>query len=419
MRKKVTALILAAGKSKRTKTSKPKVLLELAGRPLIFHIIDNLKSLFFVDEIVVVLGHRKDLVEEAIKREFKGVRFVYQNRLNGTAKAVETARKLVKKDSVLVLCADTPLITRSTLRKFINFFFKSKADCAIITALFKERSDLGRVLRDEKGKIKAIVEKVDIKSISGEEVNSGIYCFNKKALFRNIGKIKANKRKKEFFLTDIIGIFYRQNLKVEGFCVEDATEVLGINTQKNLSLAQKIINRRLINQLMDRGVTIVDPDTTFVSFDTKIGRDTIVYPFTFIEKNVIIGSNCVVGPFAHIRAKSKIEEGAKVGNFTEVNRSILKKNVKMKHFSYVGDTRVGENTNIGAGTIVANYDGKRKHHTIIGREAFIGSGTVIVAPSEIGNNAVTGAGSVVTRPVKSNTVVVGVPAKFLKKRKQK
>ncbi len=419
MNKKITAVLLAAGKSKRTKTSIPKVLLELAGRPLIFHVIDTLISIGLVDDVIVVLGHKKDLIEEAVRKEFKGVRFVHQRKLNGTAKAVEVARDLIKKDNLLVLCADTPLITKGTLKKFINFFFKNKADCAMITAFFKEKSDLGRVLRDQKGKIKAIVEKVDIKSVSGEEVNSGIYCFRTKTLFQNINRIRINKRKKEYFLTDIVDIFYRQGLRIEGFVTNDTTEILGINTQRNFSLAQKIINRRLIHRLMDKGVTIIDPETTFVSFDTKIGRDTIVYPFTFIEKNVIIGSNCVVGPFAHIRAKSKIEEGAKVGNFTEVNRSILKKNVKMKHFSYVGDTKVGENTNIGAGTIVANYDGKRKHKTVIGKEAFIGSGTVIVAPSKIGNNAVTGAGSVVTRPVKSNTVVVGVPARFLKKRKQK
>ena len=418
--KKVTAVILAAGKGKRTKTSVPKVLLDLAGRPFISHIISTLLSVKYIDDIIVVLGHKKELVRDQIRREFKNVKFAFQNKQNGTAKAVEASGNLLKgKDNILVICADTPLITAATLNNFIKFFFKDRLDCAIITALFEKRSDLGKVIRDTEGSIEAIKEKVDIKGLPEEEVNSGIYCFRRKMLFDNLGKIKLNKKKKEFFLTDIINIFYRRGARMKGFVVSDNVEILGVNDQKNLSLARKVVNARFIERLMSKGVMFIDPDTTFVSFGVKIGSDSVVYPFTFIEKNVIIGSNCVVGPFAHIRAKSKIEEGAKVGNFTEVNRSILKKNVKMKHFSYVGDTRVGENTNIGAGTIVANYDGKRKHRTIIGREAFIGSGTVIVAPSEIGNNAVTGAGSVVIRPVKSNTVVVGVPAKFLKKRKQK
>ena len=417
--KKITAVILAAGKSKRTKTSTPKVLLDLAGRPFIFHIISTLLSVKYIDDIVVVLGHKKELIRSSIKSEFKNIKFAFQNKPNGTAKAVEASKNLLKgKDNVFVMCADTPLITAAALNNFIKTFFKNNLDCAIMTAIFKEKSDLGKVIRDEKGDIEAIREKVDIKWSLDEEVNSGIYCFKKRILFDGLKKIRINKKKKEFFLTDIINIFYHKGFKIKGFIVGDNSEILGVNDQKNLSLARKIINTRLINNLMNKGVAFIDPDTTFVSFDTKIGHDSVIYPFTFIEKNVIIGSNCAIGPFAHIRSGSIIESYTKVGNFTEVNRSRLKKNVRMKHFSYLGDTTVGDGSNIGAGVVVANYDGKRKHKTVIHKGAFIGSDTVIVAPSVIGKGSATGAGSVVTKPVAPGTVVVGVPARVFKKKKR-
>jgi len=417
--KKITAVILAAGKSKRTKTSVPKVLLDLAGRPFIFHIIDTLLSVKYIDDIVVVLGHKKELIKKEIRRKFKNIKFTTQRNQNGTAKAVEASKRLLTgKDNVFVICADTPLITAATLNNFIRFFFKDNIDCAIITALFKEKSGLGRIVRDEAGNVEAIREKVDIKGSADEEVNSGIYCFKKKTLFDNLNSIRMNKKKKEFFLTDVINIFYRRGLKTKGFIADDNNEILGVNDQENLSLARRIVNIRFIKNLMNKGVMFIDPDTTFVSFDTKIGSDSVVYPFTFIEKNVIIGSNCAIGPFAHIRAKSVIGNHTKVGNFTEVNRSRLKNNVRMKHFSYLGDTTVGEDSNIGAGVVVANYDGKRKHKTVIHKGAFIGSDTVIVAPLVIGEGAATGAGSVVTRPVAPKTVVVGVPARVFRKKKR-
>jgi len=419
MKKKVTAVILAAGKSKRTKTSIPKVLLDLAGRPFIFHIISTLLSVKYIDDIIVVLGHKKGLIRDQIRHEFRNIKFAFQNKQDGTAKAVEASGNLLKgKDNILVICADTPLITTATLNNFIKFFFKDRLDCAIITALFKKANDLGKIIRDREGNVEAIREKIEDRGSSEEEVNSGIYCFRKKVLFDNLRKIKLNKKKKEFFLTDIINIFYRKGLRIKGFVVGDNDEIIGVNDQKNLSLARKIVNARFIRRLMGKGVMFIDPDTTFVSFDTIIGHDSVVYPFTFIEKNVIIGSNCAIGPFAHIRSGSVIEDHAKVGNFTEVNRSRLKKNVRMKHFSYLGDTTVGESSNIGAGVVVANYDGRKKHKTVIHKGAFIGSDTVIVAPSVIGEGAATGAGSVVTKSVAPKTVVVGVPARVFKKKKR-
>ncbi len=421
MNKKITAVVLAAGKSKRIKASLPKVLLDLGGKPLIFYVLEALTANKNIDRIIVVLGHQEDEVKKAIQSKFKSVRFVRQNKLNGTAKAIEAAKGLFSRNSnVLALCGDAPLIKASTLAEFSKFFFKTQADCAIVTSVFEKKSDLGVVLRDTKGNVKSIVEKTEFFSgPANEEVNSGIYCFKAAYLLEGLKKIRINTKKKEYFLTDLINIFYRRELDIKGFKLKDNTEVLGVNTQGGLCVARKILNRRFLDFLLDKGVMIMDPDTTFVNFDTKIGRNSIVYPFTFIGKNVIIGSNCTIGPFAHLRNNTVIKDDVVVGSFTEVNRTTIGKNVRMKHFGYLGDAFIGDNTNIGAGTVVANYDGKRKHRTVVGNKAFIGSDTVIVAPVKIGKGAITGAGSVVTKNVKQNEVVVGVPAKVLKRKKRK
>jgi len=422
MKKKVTAVILAAGKGKRAKTSMPKVLLELCGRAIILHILSALSSLKVVDDIIVVLGHKRELVQNAIKKVFPKVKFVYQKELNGTARAVSSASSLLKnKSNVLVLCGDTPLIKASTLRKFINSFFKERAKCSVMTAVFKEKNDYGRITRDSRGNVVGITEKVELKAdLDREEVNSGIYCFEKSFLLKGLTKIKVNKKKKEFFLTDIINIAYKGGFGAKGFCLEDNLEILGVNTQKNLSKVRKLLNERLIEVASLRGVTFIDPDTTFLSFDTKIGKDTVIYPFTFIEKNVIIGSYCELGPFLRVRKGSAIGSDVKIGNFIEINRSTIGSGSRAKHFGYLGDAIVKDKVNIGAGTVIANYDGKNKHKTIIETGAFIGSDTVIVAPRKIGKGARTGAGSVVTRDVKNNDVVVGVPARvFIKEKKLK
>ncbi|OQX87832.1 MAG: hypothetical protein B6D55_02195 [Candidatus Omnitrophica bacterium 4484_70.2] len=422
MEKKVTAVVLAAGRSKRVNTTLPKVLFELAGRPLIFYILETLFSLKrWVEEVIVILGNQRENVEEVISKEFKDVRFCYQKELNGTAKAVESAKELLEeRENVLILCGDTPLITVSTLKDFIRFFFKERSDCVILTSVIKKDTDLGRVCRDQEGKVKEIVEKVEVKKEKGKEkveVNSGIYCFKREKLFQGLSQIKVNRKKNEFFLTDIVKIFYNWRYKISSWEVNDWREILGVNTQCDFSFVGKCLNERLLNNLMKKGVRVIDPSTTFVSFNTKIGRDSVIYPFTYIEKNVSIGKNCRIGPFAHLREDTVIGDNTHIGNFTEVNRCRLGRNVRMKHFSYLGDTIVGNEVNIGAGTVVANYDGRRKHKTSIEKRAFVGSGTVIVAPCKVGKEAITGAGSVVTRDVKTKSVVVGVPARMLRKRK--
>lgn len=315
--KKITAVVLAAGRSKRTKTSIPKVLLDLAGMPLIYYTLNTLRSTPEIGEIVVVVGHRKEDLECVVKKEFKGITFAVQEELNGTAKAVEAALGKAHSDNdILVLCADTPLIKASTLTEFVNFFFRERADCALITAFFSQKTDYGRIERDGSGDIAGIVEKVvDLASSAQEEVNSGIYIFRRAALTQGLSGVQMNPKKKEYFLTDCIGIFRRCGFSVRGFTLSDNAEMLGVNTQENLSMVRKVLNQRILNSLMDQGVTIVNPEATFVAWDAKIGKNSIVYPFTFIEKNVIIGSNCAIGPFVHVRQNARIKDNT-VFNFS-------------------------------------------------------------------------------------------------------
>ncbi|UCG34975.1 MAG: bifunctional N-acetylglucosamine-1-phosphate uridyltransferase/glucosamine-1-phosphate acetyltransferase [Candidatus Omnitrophota bacterium] len=399
------------------KSSIPKVLHEVAGRPLVYHVLQQLVGLEkHIDQILVVVGYQAKLVEKEIKKHFPGVQCIYQKKLLGTADALRCAKDKVSHDKVLILCGDAPLIRRSTLASLISS--KKKSSCCVVSACKDGKNSLGRIIRDSKGRVKAIREAIELGAgANHREVNSGIYLFDRKILFSNLKKIEKNKKKGEYFLTDIIEILYGQGIPVDSYMLESDEEILGINTQKDLHLAEKIMRSRLLEQYIDKGVRIIDPETTFIEEGVKIGKNTVIFPFTFIEKGVIIGANCSLGPFIHVRGNSRINNDTHLGNYVEVNRSVIGKNVKMKHFGYLGDTAVEGDANIGAGTVVANFDGKRKHKTHIGKEAFIGSDTILVAPVKVGKKGATGAGSVVTKDVKAGTVVVGVPAKILKKRK--
>jgi len=357
------------------------------------------------------------MVKKIVRKNYPSLRFAEQKVLNGTAKAVEIGlSKCNKGGSVLILCGDVPLVKAFSLKKLIALHFKNDSDCSFITAFLEEENDLGRVLRDGEGKVEKIIEKINLRKKS-REVNSGIYCFKKGVLKEALSQINMDKRKKEYFLTQVIEILYKKGAKISTYSLKDNREILGVNTLEDFSQVYKILNQRFIQNALKKGVKIIDPDTTFLSYDAKIGKNSIIYPFTFIEKNVIIGDNCVVGPFAHIRENTIIKKGAQIGNFAEINRSYIGEESKVKHFSYLGDAYLEKKVNIGAGTVTANYDGERKNKTYIGKEAFIGSDTILVAPLKIGKKALTGAGAVVTKNVKSNTIVVGVPARVLRKKR--
>jgi bifunctional UDP-N-acetylglucosamine pyrophosphorylase/glucosamine-1-phosphate N-acetyltransferase len=419
--KNFTAVVLAAGKGKRMKSSLPKVLHAICGKPLIFYVLKELFSLKkHIKQIIVVVGYQGGEVEKQVKKYFTNVSFVYQDELLGTANAVASVKNKVQHENTLVLCADVPLITRKTLLSFISSFLKKKVDAALITAHMDNENELGRIIRDNKGNISAIREKIELgKNNTNTEINSGIYAFKSTRLFNNLRKIKKNKKKGEYFLTDIIEILYTKAIKIGDYLLRDNEEILGINNQNDLYFAEQILRQKIIEKFIERGVRIIDPRNTYFDEGVKIGRNTIIYPFTFIEKDVIIGRNCVLGPFIRLREGTIIKNNTHLGNFIEVNRSKVGCGVRMKHFGYLGDTTVEDNANIGAGTVVANFDGKKKHKTHVGKGAFIGSDTVLVAPVKVGKGAASGAGSVVTRDVEPYTVVVGVPARTLKGKRKK
>ncbi len=413
-----TAIVLAAGKGVRMKSDIPKVLHALGAKPLIGYVLEQLKSIKNIKQVIVVTGYEAKSVESYVKKKFKNIEFVRQRQLLGTADAVKCAEEKVKYENVLILCADAPLITRETILSFLESYENEKLTASLISAYIDKKNDLGRIIRDSYGGVKSICEASDLRKhmnlkISLKEVNSGIYAFECRALFENLKYIKKNENKGEYYFTDLIEILYNNGIKIGSYVLSDSDEILGINSPKELSLAERIINKRALECFMSSGVRIMDPQSTFIGENVKIGKNTLIYPFTFIERNVIIGVRCQVGPFAHLREGTRISDDTAVGNFAEICRSRVGKNTRIKHFSYIGDTTIGDNVNIGAGTVVANYNGKTKNKTIIEKGAFIGSDSILVAPVKIGKSAKTGAGSVVLKNVKAKETVVGVPAKAL------
>ncbi len=411
---------MAAGKGTRMKSDLPKVLHLIQGRPMISYAVDLARSLKIKD-IIVVVGHKDQLVKKQLA---KGIKMAKQSRLMGTADAVMAARsKVGKLDSdILVLYADHPLFTKETIDNLVKRHVKNQADCSFVTAVVDQPKGYGRIRRDNYSRVQEIVEETDLIGHDHDikEINLGAYCFKAKSLFSALSKIKLNEKKREYYLTDIIGILVQEKAKVEALVVDDTAQAMGINSQDDLAKANQIMRFRILKDFIAKGVSIIDPSTTYIDSNASIGKDTVIYPFCVIEADVKIGNNCRIGPFCHIRPKSVLLDDVQVGNFTEVNRSKIGKNTRMKHFSYLGDATVGDSVNIGAGTITANYDGKEKYPTYIKDKAFIGSDTILIAPIKIGKAAVTAAGSVVTKNknVADKTVVAGVPAKILSRRRK-
>ena len=415
----VACIVLAAGEGTRMKSETPKVLHSIYGKTLIEYVLDTLEKLG-INKTVTVIGYKSRDVAKFIGSKSE---VVIQEKRLGTADAVKQGLKKLSgfKGDILILCADAPLISNETLQALIEVSRRSKNDCAVLTATIKNPTGYGRILRNDEGQIVKIIEEKDASLYEKviEEINTGVYCFKAKSLFENIDKIKPNRIKKEYYLTDIIEIFSSQDSVVESYETIDIEEIIGINSRFELIQAHKIMRQRIIKRIIDSGVTIVDPNTVYIDEDVEIGMDTIIEPFVRIERNVKIGKKCQLGPFLRIRPGSIIKDNVKLGNFVEVVRSTIKSNSKANHLAYIGDSQVGEAVNIGAGAVTANYNGKDKNATIIGDNAFIGSGSILVAPVEVGKGAITGANSLVTKgKVRSGAVVVGVPAREIKKKKE-
>jgi bifunctional UDP-N-acetylglucosamine pyrophosphorylase/glucosamine-1-phosphate N-acetyltransferase len=416
IKKEIVVIILAAGKSTRMKSETPKVLHPLCGRPMLGYVLDLVAALKPA-QTVAVLGYKQELVRKFIP---SGVKIVIQKKLIGTADAVKTGLTALKgfKGTVLILYGDNPLLKQETLKKLLDYHLENNVDATLLTAQLKNPSGYGRIMRDKYSSICGIVEEKDADEVQKDikEINTGIMVFKKEKLLANLGAIRPNNRKKEYYLTDLIEILAKKSYLVDGIKIQDAQEALGINTRAELAKANAIMQKTINDKFMLDGVTIVDPASTFISFGTKIGKDTVIYPFTVIERDVKIGKRCFVGPFAHLREGVGLGNDVTAGNFIEMVRSRIGTKTFVKHFSYLGDSSIGSNVNIGAGTVTANFDGKNKNYTVIKDNVNIGSDTVIVAPVEIGRFAVTGAGAVVTKNIPDKSVVVGVPARILRRR---
>lgn len=398
------------------KSGLPKVLHQVCGRPMLSYVLELAKGLGIRNSLVVT-GHKRELLKDLLAG-YKA-KEVYQDKRLGTADAIKRCQPALKgfSGNIIVLYGDQPLLKKDTLQELIQRHIKTKACATILSAYPDNPFGYGRIIRDNYSRITAIVEEKDASPREKEigEINTGIICFKKDSLFKIIPRIKSDNAKKEYYLTDAIKIMAQNGAVIESVSIsQDVQEAQGINSRIDLAQAIKAMRLRILEKFMLEGVTILDPDTTYIEEGVRIGRDTVIYPFTFIEKDVTIGNFCQIGPFCHLRPETVIEDKVTVGNFTEITRSRLGRDSFMKHFSYLGDTIVGKAVNIGCGTVVANFDGRNKNRTVIEDQAFIGSDTVLRAPVRIGRKAVTGAGSVVIKDVAAGTVVAGVPARPLK-----
>ncbi len=444
---KTVAVILAAGHGVRMNSSTPKVLHKLAGKPLIRYALQNSTALS--DDLpVIVVGHGAD----AVRSEVAGnARFAIQEQQLGTAHALAAARPLLEgaESLVLVTTADMPLFRPETLRRLVEAQRSNPGPMSMLTAISAEARGFGRVLRGAQGEVKAVVEEAQAtpEQLAITELNVSVYCFSSTWLWPAIERI-ALSPKGEYYLTDIVAVAASDGLAIQAITLEDAEEAMGINTRLHLAQAEEILHRRTNEAWMLAGVTMIDPSTTYIDPEVTIGRDTTIWPNTYLHGQTVIGEGCTLGPntiihdstlgractvlasvlesdilednvdmgpFCHLRKGAHLATGVHMGNFGEVKASYLGPGTKMGHFSYIGDATIGADVNIGAGTITCNFDGQKKNHTEIGAGVFIGSDTMLVAPVEIGEGAKTGAGAVVTHDVPPHTLVVGVPARPLRK----
>ncbi|PKP55632.1 bifunctional UDP-N-acetylglucosamine diphosphorylase/glucosamine-1-phosphate N-acetyltransferase GlmU, partial [Candidatus Atribacteria bacterium HGW-Atribacteria-1] len=406
-------IIMAAGKGKRMKSNLPKVLHNLAGKPILNYVLDTVDQLE-VKRKILIIGYKSDKIRELIGDK---IEYVEQKEQLGTAHAVLQTEKLLSgfKGDVLILSGDVPFLTVKTLKKLLKYHQANNFCCTLVSTVLKNPKGYGRIVRDKKGEIKGIIEEADLSTDKKKitEINSGIYCFNKEKLFQALEKITPDNKQGEYYLTDTVKI------------------LLGDASQK--------VYQKTLQDLMLQGVTIVDPNSTFIERGVKIGQDTIIYPFTIIEKGTKIGSNCFIGPYshlidadigkgirvwasiiesstvkeganigpyAHLRPETVVGKGAKIGNFVELKKTVIGEGSKASHLTYLGDATVGKKVNIGAGTITCNYDGEKKHKTVIEDGVFIGSNNSLVAPVKLGKDSYTGAGSTITEDVPAGNLAI-------------
>lgn len=449
---KVTAVLLAAGQGTRMKSSLPKVLHLLCGKPMLWHVLEALKSAT-TEKPVVVVGYG---AEEVTKYLGDTAQTVVQEPQLGTGHAAMQAESLLKgnTDYVIITYADMPLLRGETFQRLVETQHLNSGPFSLLTVVADDPRGFGRIVRKTDGTVDAIVEEyvATTEQQQIKELNVGAYCFKADWLWDALHRIPKNPKKGEYYLTDIVEIAVKDNLPVQAVVHDDFIETIGINTRVHLSEAEAAMRQRINREHMLSGVSMMDPASTYIEAGVKIGRDTTILPNTYIhgqteigEGNVIgpntiiretkIGNHCKIlssvlegavleddvdmGPFARLRKGAHLKSQVHMGNFGEVKDSTLHEGVKMGHFSYIGNATIGANTNIGAGTITANYDGEKKNPTEIGEDVFIGSDTMLIAPLKVGDGARTGAGAVVTKNVPEDTLVVGMPARAIRKLERK
>lgn len=433
------AVILAAGQGTRMKSKLYKVLHPVCGMPMVEHVANNVTQVG-VEKIVTVVGHGAEKVQEQLGAKSE---YALQAEQLGTAHAVQQAASLIegKSGTTLVVCGDTPLIRPETMQALLDHHKSENAKATILTAIADNPAGYGRILRDEAGSVSKIVEQKDASAEEQQvkEINTGTYCFDNEALFEALKLVSNDNAQGEYYLPDVIEILQKQNEAVAAYATDSFDETLGVNDRVALSEAERIMRARIAEKHMRAGVSIIDPASTYISAEAKIGADTILQPNVMIEGATIIGEDCLissnshiadstigdrttirssevhdsavgddtnVGPFAHLRPETRLGNKVKIGNFVEVKKAELGNGSKVSHLSYIGDAEVGTNVNIGCGTITVNYDGKNKHLTKIEDDSFIGCNSNLIAPVTVGKGSYVAAGSTISKNVPDDSLAI-------------
>ena len=434
------AIVLAAGQGTRMKSSLYKVLHPVCGKPMVAHVIDHIQQLG-TDRIVTIVGHGAEKVEQTLGNVSE---YALQAEQLGTAHAVMQAESVLGDldGTTIVICGDTPLIRTSTIEELIQHHRNTNAKATILTAFANDPTGYGRIIRGDQGEVLRNVEQKDatVEEQAIQEINTGTYCFDNRALFEALHKVNNDNAQGEYYLPDVLSILREEGAFVGAYATDDFSETLGVNDRVALSQAEETMRLRIAEKHMRNGVTIINPQNTYISADAEIGRDTVLQPGVMIEGKTIIGSECIigpnsqisnstigddvtinasvvldstignhttVGPFAHIRPESQLGEDVRIGNFVEVKKSTFGNGSKAAHLSYIGDAQVGSKVNFGCGSIVVNYDGKNKHTTTVGDGAFVGCNSNLVAPVQVGDGAYVAAGSTVTKNVPEDALAIG------------
>lgn len=433
------AVVLAAGQGTRMKSKLYKVMHPVMGKPMVGHVVDQALEAR-IDNIVTVTGVGAETVQDYLGDKSK---YVLQEEQLGTAHAVEQAEPIIgdQEGTTIVICGDTPLLTKDTLEGLMSHHEEVNAKATVLTAHADDPFGYGRVIRMEDGSVSKIVEQKDAseEEQAVKEINTGTYCFDNQALFQALKKVDNNNVQGEYYLPDVMEILKNQNELISAYQLENKAEALGVNDRVALAEANRVMKKRINDQHMRNGVTMVDPDQTYIETDVIIGQDTVIEPGVYLKGNTVIGEDCIIGahsiienstihksvkvrsslieesvmedfsnigPNSHLRPESIVKESVHIGNFVEIKKATLGKNTKVGHLTYVGDATLGENINLGCGTVFVNYDGKQKHHINIGDNSFIGCNANLIAPVNVDANTYIAAGSTITDNVPAESMAI-------------